>query len=79
MSHKNQRPPGSPPYTWGILCSKGLHFGSHIVIAKNEENAKKLVADMLNTSQTAIFYRPADFEVSGPIDPNDYLEEAVIN
>ena len=66
-------------HIYEVMCSKGLHFGSHIVIAKNEENAKKLVADMLNTSQTAIFYRPDDFEVSGPIDPNDYLEEAVIN
>ena len=66
-------------HVYEVMCSKGLYFGSHIVIAKNEENAKKLVADMLNTSQSAIFYRPADFEVSGPIDPNDYLEEAVIN
>ena len=66
-------------HIYEVMFSKGLYFGSHIVIAKNEENAKKIVADMLNTSQTAIFYRPADFEVSGPIDPNDYLEEAVIN
>ena len=66
-------------HIYEVICPKGLHFGSHIVIAKNEENAKKLVADMLNTTQTAIFYRPADFEVSGPIDPNDYLEEAVIS
>lgn len=66
-------------HIYEVMCSKGLHFDSHIVIAKNEENAKKLVADMLNTSQTAIFYRPADFEVSGPIDPNDYSEETVIN
>lgn len=33
---------------------------------------------MLNTFQTAIFYGPADFEVSGPIDPNNYKEETVI-
>ena len=66
-------------HIYEVMCSKELYFGSNVVIAKNEENAKKLVADMLNTSQTAIFYRPADFEVSGPIDPNDYSEETVIN
>lgn len=66
-------------HIYEVICPKELHFGSHIVIAKNEENAKKLVSDMLNTYQTAIFYRPADFEVSGPIDPNDYPEETVIN
>lgn len=66
-------------HIYEVVRSKGLRFGSHIVIAKNKENAKKLVADMLNTFQTAIFYRPADFEVSGLIDPNDYPEEMVIN
>ncbi|MCC4456083.1 hypothetical protein LMB73_06325 [Limosilactobacillus reuteri] len=65
-------------YIYEVVRSKGLHFGSHIVIAKNEENAKKLVADMLNVFQTAIFYRPTDFEVNGPIDPNNYKEETVI-
>lgn len=65
-------------YIYEVTRSKGLHFGRHIVIAKNEENAKKLVADMLNVFQTAIFYRPTDFEVSDPIDPNNYREETVI-
>lgn len=49
------------------------------MIAKNEETAKKLVADMLNTTQTAILYRPTDFEVRNPIDLNDYPEGAVIS
>lgn len=66
-------------HIYEVVRSKGLRFGSHLVVANNEENAKKLVADMLNTFQTAIFYRPADFEVSGPIDLNDYPEETVIN
>lgn len=66
-------------HIYEVMRSKGLHFGSHIVIAKNEENAKKLVADMLNTFQTAIFYKPADFVANDPIDPNDYPEETVIN
>ena len=44
----------------------------------SEENAKRLVANMLNTTQTAILYKSSDFEVSGPIDPNDYDEETVI-
>lgn len=35
-------------YIYEVTRSKGLYFGRHIVIAKNEENAKKLVADMLN-------------------------------
>ena len=61
-----------------VMLSKGLHFGSHIVKAKNEENAKRLVADMLNTTQTAIFYKDGDFAVSGPIDPDNYFEETVI-
>ena len=65
-------------YIHEVTCSKGLHFGSHIVIAKNEENAKKLIADMLNTAQTAIFYNSSDFVVNGPIDPNNYPEETVI-
>lgn len=66
-------------HIYEVMLSKGLHFGSHTVIAKNEENAKRLVADMLNTTQTAIFYKGSDFVVSGPIDPNDYDEEAVIS
>ena len=61
-----------------VMRSEGLHFGSHIVIAKNEENAKRLVADMLNETQTAIFYKPSEFVVSGPIDPDNYFEETVI-
>lgn len=61
-------------HIYKVTLSKGLRFGSHIVIAKNEENAKRLVADMLNTTQTAIFYKDSDFAVSGPIDPNDYDE-----
>lgn len=66
-------------YIYNVICDKGFHFESHIVIAKNEENAKKLVADMLNTTQTAILYRLADFEVSDPIDPKDYPEGMVIS
>lgn len=66
-------------HIYEVMRSKGLHFGSHIVVAKNEENAKSLVADMLNMSQTAIFYKDSDFAVSGPIDPNDYIEEMVFN
>lgn len=66
-------------HIYEVMCSKGLYFGNHVVIAKNEENAKKLVADMLNTSQTAILYRLADFEVSDPIDPKDYPEGMVIS
>ncbi|PWT37232.1 hypothetical protein [Limosilactobacillus reuteri] len=65
-------------HIYEVMLSKGLLFGSHIVIAKNEENAKRLVADMLNTTQTAIFYKDSDFAVSGPIDPDNYFEETVI-
>lgn len=53
-------------------------FKSHTVIAKNEENAKKMIADMLNKTHT-ISFKPSDFATSGPIDPNDYYEEMVIN
>ena len=66
-------------HIYEVMTSKGLHFGSHIVVAKNEENAKKMVADMINESQTAIFYEPSDLLTSGPIDPNNYPEETVIN
>lgn len=66
-------------HIYEVMRSKGLHFGSHIVVAKNEENAKSLVAYMLNMSQTAILYKTSDFAVSGPIDPDNYLEETVIN
>lgn len=65
-------------YIYEVMTSKGLNFGIHLVVAKNEENAKRLVANMLNTTQTAILYKSSDFEVSGPIDPNDYDEETVI-
>lgn len=65
-------------HIYEVMRSKGLHFGSHIVVAKNEENAKSLVAYMLNMSQTAILYKTSDFAVSGPIDPDNYLEETVI-
>ena len=65
-------------HIYEVMTSKGLHFGSHIVVAKNEENAKSLVAYMLNMSQTAILYKTSDFAVSGPIDPDNYLEETVI-
>lgn len=61
-----------------VMRSEGLHFGSHLVVAKNEENAKRLVADMLNKTHT-ISFKPSDFVTSGPIDPNDYYEERVIN
>ncbi|WP_251576102.1 hypothetical protein [Limosilactobacillus agrestimuris] len=61
-----------------VTRSEGLHFGSHLVVAKNEENAKRLVANMLNTTQTAILYKSSDFVVNGPIDPNNYPEETVI-
>lgn len=66
-------------YIYEVMTSEGLYFGSHLVVAKNEENAKRLVANMLNTTQTAILYKSSDFEVSGPIDPNDYDEETVIS
>lgn len=62
-----------------VMLRKGLYFGSYLVVAKNKENAKRLVADMFNTTQTAIFYKDNDFVVSGPIDPNDYDEEMVIS
>lgn len=65
-------------HIYEVMRSEGLHFGSHLVVAKNEENAKRLVADMLNESQTAIFYKTSDFAVSDPIDPNNYREEMVI-
>jgi hypothetical protein len=61
------------------MLSKGFYFGSYLVVAKNEENAKRLVADMFNTTQTAIFYKDSDFAVSGPINPDNYSEETVIN
>ena len=66
-------------HIYEVMTSKGLHFGSYIVVAKNEVNAKNLVASMLNESQTAIFYEPSDLLTSGPIDPNEYNEETVIN
>ncbi|WP_289760510.1 hypothetical protein [Lactobacillus taiwanensis] len=66
-------------HIYEVMRSEGLHFGSHLVIAKNEENAKRMVADMLNTAQTAVFYNDSDFVVNGPIDPNNYPEETVIN
>lgn len=65
-------------HIYEVMKSEGLRFGSHLVVAKNEENAKRMVADMLNVTQTAVFYRPTDFEVSDPIDPNNYPEERVI-
>ena len=65
-------------HIYEVMKSEGLRFGSHFVVAKNEENAKRMVADMLNVTQTAVFYRPTDFEVSDPIDPNNYREEMVI-
>lgn len=69
-------------HIYEVMRSEGLHFGSlgsHLVVAKNEENAKRMVADMLNTTQTAVFYKTSDFVVNGPIDPNDYPEETVIS
>lgn len=65
-------------HIYEVMKSEGLHFGSHLVVAKNEENAKRLVADMLNEYQTAIFYKDSDFVVNGPVDPNNYPEETVI-
>lgn len=45
---------------------------------RRKNNEKRMVADMLNTTQTAIFYKDSDFAVSGPIDPDNYFEETVI-
>lgn len=66
-------------HIYEVMRDKGLHFDSNIVVAKNEDNAKKLVVNMLNDHQSAIFYTPDVLCVSGPIDPNDYAEETVIN
>lgn len=66
-------------HIYEVMRDDGLHFGGNIVVAKNEDNAKKLVVNRLNARQTAIFYTPDDFCVSGPIDPNDYAEETVIS
>lgn len=66
-------------HIYEVMRSEGLHFDSHLVVAKNEENAKRMVVDMLNMPQTAIFYKTSDFVVNGPIDPNNYPEETVIN
>lgn len=65
-------------HIYKVMLSKGLYFGSHLVVAKNEKNAKRLVADMLNTTQTAIFYKDSDLAVNGPIEPENYAEETVI-
>ena len=54
-------------------------FKSHTVIAKNEENEKKMIADMFNETHTMMSFKPSDFVTSGPIDPNEYNEETVIN
>lgn len=66
-------------HIYEIMPSKGPAFNDHLVVAKNEENAKSLVVDMLNMSQTAVLYKTSDFAVSDPIDPDNYFEETVIN
>ena len=65
-------------HIYEVMKSEGLRFGSHLVVAKNEENAKRLVADMLNVTQTAVLYKASDFVANGPIDPSNYPEETVI-
>ena len=65
-------------HIYEVMRSEGLHFDSHLVVAKNEENAKRMIADMLNVPQTAVFYKASDFVANGPIDPNNYREETVI-
>ncbi|MCC4346987.1 hypothetical protein LMB39_11315 [Limosilactobacillus reuteri] len=65
-------------HIYEVMKSEGLRFGSHLVVAKNEENAKRIVADMLNVTQTAVFYKASDFVANGPIDPNNYPEGTVI-
>lgn len=37
-------------HIYEVMKSEGLRFGSHLVVAKNEENAKRMVADMLNVT-----------------------------
>ena len=64
-------------HIYEVMIDEGP-FKSHMVIAKNEENAKKMIADMLSKTHT-ISFKPSDFVTSGPIDPNDYIEEMVIN
>ena len=65
-------------HIYEVMKSEGLRFGSHLVVGKHEENAKRMVADMLNVTQTAVLYKASDFVVNGPIDPNNYPEETVI-
>lgn len=64
-------------HIYEVMIDEGP-FKSHTVIAKNEENAKKMIADMLNKTHTTSF-KPSDFVTSGTIDPNEYNEETVIN
>ena len=56
----------------------GAGFNDHIVIAKNKENAKRMVIDNLNMSQTWHLYTESDFVVNDEIDPDDYPEETMI-
>ncbi|QDR72159.1 hypothetical protein FOD75_03165 [Limosilactobacillus reuteri] len=53
---------------------------SHFVVAKNEDNAKKMVLDYYSAHDDGI--RPTvtmyDLAVSGPIEPENYADEVML-
>lgn len=53
---------------------------SHFIVAKNANNAKKIVLDYYSTHDDGI--RPTvtmyDLQASEPIDPDDYIDEVML-
>ena len=79
---RSQIVPGSDTITFPVNIRVDNHIRNQVTALINlgvESNMKRMVADMLNVTQTAVFYKASDFVANGPIDPNNYPEETVIS
>lgn len=61
-----------------IPTNAAISIASHIVVAKNKENARRMIIDNLNMYQTWHLYTDSDFVVNDEVDPNNYPEETII-
>ena len=64
-----------------IMLNPEYEGEDHFVVAKSEESAKQLVVDYYEQQQDD-YYSPVttkNLAVNGPVEPDDYAEEMLLN
>lgn len=64
-----------------IMLNPEYDGEDHFVVAKSEESAKQLVVDyyaQMNDGNVGVVTMN-DFDVNGPVEPEDYAEEMLLN